>query len=86
MGEGVAMTAPARSAAEFPCELDVLAPPIRQLRDDIERKRTLAAELVSAMRNVGSFSLWLSRDFGGPELSFAEYAQAIDRFPLRCGR
>ena len=29
------------------------------------------------MRNLGLFSLWLAREFGGPELSLSEFARGI---------
>ncbi len=72
------MDTPARDAASFVRAAEELAPRIRQLKDDIERERALPAELVALMRDAGFFSLWLARDFGGPELSFAEYAQVIE--------
>ena len=54
-----------------------LAPTIADLRDEIERERRIPSSLIERMRNLGLFSLWLTREFGGPELSLSEFAGVI---------
>ena len=72
------METPARDTAWYLRAAEDLAPRIRQLRQEIERERTLPAELVAAMTDAGFFSLWLSRAFGGPELNFTEFGRVIE--------
>jgi indole-3-acetate monooxygenase len=67
-----------RGAASYIEAAIGLAPQVRQLRQEIERERTLPAELVTTMTEAGFFSLWLARACGGPELSFAEFARVIE--------
>ena len=54
-----------------------LAPTIADLRDEIERERRIPSSLIERMRNLGLFSLWLAREFGGRELSLSEFARGI---------
>jgi alkylation response protein AidB-like acyl-CoA dehydrogenase len=48
------------------------------MRDRIERERRLPAPLVDRLRELGFFSLWLARDFGGPELSLTDFVRVIE--------
>jgi indole-3-acetate monooxygenase len=72
------MEMPTRDAASYIRAAQGLAPQIRRLHQEIERDRKLPSALVATMSDAGFFSLWLSRAFGGPELSFAEYARTIE--------
>jgi alkylation response protein AidB-like acyl-CoA dehydrogenase len=55
-----------------------LGPTISAQRDQIERERRLPPGLVETLRKLGFFSLWLARDFGGLELSLADYVRVIE--------
>ena len=55
-----------------------LGPTIKELRDEIDRERRLPAGLVETLRKLGFFSLWLAKDFGGLELSLADYIRVIE--------
>jgi hypothetical protein len=55
-----------------------LGPTITSLRDEIERERRLPAELVETLRELGFFSLWLAKDFGGLELSLTDYVRVTE--------
>ena len=55
-----------------------LAPTINALSDEIERERRLPEGLVATLRERGFFSLWLARDFGGPELSLTDLVRVIE--------
>jgi alkylation response protein AidB-like acyl-CoA dehydrogenase len=54
------------------------SPKINELRQEIERHRTLPNVLVESMTKAGFFSLWRCRALGGPELTFVEFAQVIE--------
>ena len=54
-----------------------LGPTINGLRDEIERERRLPRGLVETLRKLGFFSLWLARDFGGMELSLADFVRVM---------
>ena len=45
-----------------------LAPAIYAERAATERNRALSSDLFGAIRDAGLFSLWIPRDFGGPEI------------------
>ena len=72
------METPARDAASYVQAALDLTPDVRQLHQEIERDRMLPPALVTTMTDAGFFSLWLSRTFGGPELSFTECARVIE--------
>ena len=55
-----------------------LAPTINALSDEIERERRLPEGLVEKLRKLGFFSLWLAKDFGGPELSVTDFVRVIE--------
>ena len=55
-----------------------LGPTIYALRGEIERERRLPGSLVETLRNRGFFSLWLARDFGGPELSLVDFVRVVE--------
>jgi alkylation response protein AidB-like acyl-CoA dehydrogenase len=72
------MEPPARDAASYVRAALELAPRVREFHQEIERDRMLSPALVTTMADAGFFSLWLSRAFGGPELSFAEFGRVIE--------
>ena len=55
-----------------------LGPTIFALRGEIERERRLPRSLVETLRNNGFFSLWLAKDFGGPELSLVDFVRVVE--------
>ena len=55
-----------------------LGPTIFALRGDIERERQLPRSLVETLRSRGFFSLWLAKDFGGPELSLPDFVRVVE--------
>jgi alkylation response protein AidB-like acyl-CoA dehydrogenase len=48
------------------------------MRDAIERERRLTAPLVERLRDLGFFSLWLPRAFGGPELGLTDFVRVVE--------
>jgi alkylation response protein AidB-like acyl-CoA dehydrogenase len=72
------MASPQRDAAALVRAAKDFAPQIQRHRQEIERKRTLPAELVSDMTTAGFFSLWLARAFEGPELDFIGFARVVE--------
>ena len=72
------METSARDAASYVQAALDLTPDVRQLHQEIERDRMLPPALVTTIADAGFFSLWLSRTFGGPELSFTECARVIE--------
>jgi indole-3-acetate monooxygenase len=72
------MNASSGTAAAYLEAAQALTPRVRAARGDIERQRTLPADLVEAMTEAGCFRLWLCRALGGPELSFAEFLPVIE--------
>ena len=77
------METPARGAASYVQAALDLTPDVRQLHQEIERDRMLPPALVTTMTDAGFFSLWLSRTFGGPELSFTDCARVLRRWIRR---
>lgn len=55
-----------------------LGPMIASMRDQIEQERRLPSQLVEYLRKQGFFSLWLARDFGGPELPLSDIVRVIE--------
>lgn len=55
-----------------------LAPAIKEMRDEIERERTLPVHLVETLHGHGFFSLWLAKELGGPELSQIDYVRVVE--------
>lgn len=55
-----------------------LGPTILALRDDIDRERRLPGPLVEALRDGGFFSLWLAKEFGGPELNLPDFVRVVE--------
>jgi alkylation response protein AidB-like acyl-CoA dehydrogenase len=55
-----------------------LGPTIVGMRAEIERERRLPSSLVERLRDLGFFSLWLARSFGGPELSLSDFVRVIE--------
>ncbi len=55
-----------------------LGPTIFALRGEIERERRLPRSLIETLRNRGFFSLWLAKDFGGPELSLGDFVRVVE--------
>ena len=52
-----------------------LGPIIAGMRDKIEQDRRLPPALVEQLHNLDFFSLWLPREFGGPELSLSDFVR-----------
>ena len=71
-------SAPSPEAIRLVESATELAPTIHGLRDEIERERRLPTGLVETLRKLGFFSLWLARDFGGPELSLTDFVRVIE--------
>ena len=55
-----------------------LKPLIVGMQDVIDRERRLPPALVDRLHELGFFSLWLGRPFGGPELSLGEFASVVE--------
>ena len=55
-----------------------LGPALTGMRDEIERERRLPAPLAQQLRDLGFFSLWLSRTYGGPKLSLTDFVRVIE--------
>src|SRR5271167_4340703 len=72
------MNAPSGNATSYVEAAQNLAPRVREVRQQIERARTLPAPLVDAMTEAGFFRLWRCRAYGGPELTFAEFLPVIE--------
>jgi len=53
-------------------------PKIVAMREQIEQERRLPSHLVEELRQQGFFSLWLAREFGGPELSLTDVVKVIE--------
>ena len=66
------------NAATYVHAAQGFSPKINELRQEIERHRTLPNVLVESMTKAGFFSLWRCRALGGPELTFVEFAQVIE--------
>ena len=58
--------------------IEQLVPTIRARRDDIERARRLPADLATALRKTGIFSLAVSRAIGGEQATPVELMRAIE--------
>ena len=71
-------SAPSPEAIRLVESATELAPIVSRLRDEIERERRLPTGLVETLRKLGFFSLWLARDFGGPELSLTDFVRVIE--------
>jgi indole-3-acetate monooxygenase len=65
-------------AEGFVAAARALAPTIRAQRAEIERERSLPAQLVKQMADAGLFSLWLARSLGGPELTTVDFFRVIE--------
>ena len=55
-----------------------LGPTLAGMRDEIERERRLPGPLVEQLRDLGFFSLWLGRAYGGPELGLTDFIRVIE--------
>jgi len=55
-----------------------LASEIARLSERFDRERSLPAELVSKLSDEGLLSLWLAREFDGPEISAVDFARIIE--------
>ena len=55
-----------------------LGPTIAGMRDKIEQERRLPPALVEQLRDLGFFSLWLPREFGGPALSLSDFVRVVE--------
>jgi indole-3-acetate monooxygenase len=74
----IAKDGPLGNAASYLDAAQTLAPHVQELRQEIERQRTLPTELVEPMTEAGFFTLWRCHALGGPELTFAEFAHVIE--------
>jgi len=66
------------NAARYVDAARTLAPFVQELRQEIERERTIPIKLVGSMTEAGFFSLWRCHALGGPELTFTEFAHVIE--------
>ena len=55
-----------------------LGPTIAGMRDEIECERRLPARLFEQLRDLGFFSLFLPRQYGGLELSLTDYIGVVE--------
>ena len=55
-----------------------LVPMINATRDSFDRDRQLPQALVNAMKDIGLFSLWLPREFGGVELNLVDTLKVLE--------
>jgi indole-3-acetate monooxygenase len=74
----IAKGGPLGNAAPYVDAAQALAPHVQELRQEIERQRTLPTELVEPMTEAGFFTLSRCHALGGPELTFAEFAHVIE--------
>jgi alkylation response protein AidB-like acyl-CoA dehydrogenase len=47
-------------------------------RTATERNRALSSDLFGAIRDAGLFSLWVPKDFGGPEIPIRDFMLVVD--------
>lgn len=66
------------SPEHFVRAAESLAPLIYAERVATERNRALSSDLFDAIRNAGLFSLWLPKDYGGPEIPVRDFMLVIE--------
>jgi alkylation response protein AidB-like acyl-CoA dehydrogenase len=57
---------------------ETLAPFIYAERAATERNRALSSDLFGAIRDAGLFSLWVPKDFGGPEIPIRDFMLVVE--------
>lgn len=73
------MTDPHHSSTEdYLARVQAIGLTILAERDGIERPSQFPAALIEALRAQGVFSLWLARDYAGPELDLAGFIRVIE--------
>src|ERR1700712_2064690 len=55
-----------------------LAPEVEASKSEMDAERRLPQPLVKTLENAGLFSLWLPREFGGPELDLPDTVKVIE--------
>lgn len=75
MSTGVAVAPEAARLVEAARDL---GPAIVGMRDEIERERRLPTGLFERLRDLGFFSLFLPRRYGGLELSLVDYVRVVE--------
>jgi len=58
--------------------IERVRPVIEHHRDEGERDRVIAAEIVEAMKSEGFFQLWLPKEYGGSEIDLLTYLKVIE--------
>ncbi len=58
--------------------IERLIPIVSETRDSFDRERQLPQVLVNAMKEIGLFSLWLPREFGGLELNLGDTVSVLE--------
>lgn len=71
-------TSPSPEATRLIGAVEDLSSDVTRMRPEIERDRRLPAPLVERLRDLGFFSLWLSRDLGGTSMSLADYVRVVE--------
>lgn len=74
----MASTNDSRDIAPFLQAVATLEPEIVGARGAIDRERALPAALAMSLARAGFFTLWRARAFGGPELTFRDFARVIE--------
>ena len=67
-----------KNANEMIAAAERLAPTIEAEKSAFDRERQLPSDLVSAMREIGLFHLWLPRELGGPALNLRDTAKVLE--------
>ena len=66
------------SPEHFVQAAESLAPLIYTERAATERNRALSSDLFGAIRDAGLFSLWVPKDFGGPEIPIRDFMRVVE--------
>ncbi|MFJ3933546.1 acyl-CoA dehydrogenase family protein [Streptomyces sp. NPDC090029] len=74
---GAEQSAPT-SAAEILARARAAAPLLRERSEEIARGRRLPEDVVELVRGTGVFRIGMPKDWGGPELTFAEQTEVIE--------
>ncbi|WP_329175978.1 acyl-CoA dehydrogenase family protein [Streptomyces sp. NBC_01477] len=67
------------SAAEILARAGALAPVLRERAAEIERNRTLPADVVDLLRGTGVFRMCSGREWGGPELTSMDQTRVVEK-------
>ncbi|WIM95004.1 acyl-CoA dehydrogenase family protein [Actinoplanes oblitus] len=74
----VPVTSPPQTAAEILDRAKALAPVLRERAAEIERARTLPADVVELLRGTGVFRMCFGEERGGPGLTSMEQTQVVE--------